>query len=110
MSSRLDEEDVFKLLTDFMTEREWDQFHSEENLAKSISIEAAELLECFQWSSDGDREEIEAELADVLTYGYLLALKLGIRPHELIKRKLEVTRQKYPVDKAKGTSAKYDKL
>ncbi len=97
-------------LAAFVSERDWAQFHTPENLAKSISIEAAELLECFQWSAEADPERIRDELADVLTYCFLLAEKLGIEPDELIREKLSKTRQKYPVDKAKGRSAKYDAL
>lgn len=93
-----------------MAERDWQQFHSPENLAKSISIEAAELLECFQWNSDGDREEVADELADVLTYALLLADKLDLAPEQIIRAKLERTAQKYPVEKAKGRSTKYDRL
>lgn len=94
----------------FMAERDWDQFHSPENLAKSIAIEAGELLECFQWSSDADPAKVADELADVLTYGRLLAAKLGVDPDEIVLSKLERTRAKYPVEKARGTSAKYDQL
>lgn len=101
---------VFVELSRFMTERDWAQFHSEENLAKSIAIEAGELLECYQWSANTDEDEVASELADVLTYCYLLAQKVGIEPDKLILNKLEVTREKYPVHKAKGSSVKYDKL
>ena len=90
--------------------RDWSQFHSAENLAKSISIESAELLECFQWSSEGDSSRVREELADVLTYAFLLADKLGADPSSLILEKLEQTEVKYPVDKARGSSAKYDQL
>ena len=93
-----------------MAEREWGQFHSPENLAKSISIEAAELLECYQWNSDGDQDEVAGELADVLTYALLLADELGLDPEQIVREKLERTGQKYPVDKAKGRSTKYDRL
>lgn len=102
--------EVFSELSRFVAEREWEQFHSEENLAKSIAVEAAELLECFQWDSRGDTSEVAAELADVLTYCYLLAQKLEMVPDGLILNKLETTREKYPVDKARGNSIKYDKL
>lgn len=97
-------------LRDFMSERDWDQFHSPENLAKSISIEAGELLECFQWNAEADATRVEGELADVLTYCLLLANKLGLDPERIVLDKLDVTREKYPVDKARGTSAKYDQL
>ena len=103
-------ESLLETLRVFMAERDWQQFHSPENLAKSISIEAAELLECFQWNSDGDREEVASELADVLTYALLLADKLDLGPEQIIRAKLERTAQKYPVEKAKGRSTKYDRL
>lgn len=103
-------ESLLETLRVFMAERDWQQFHSPENLAKSISIEAAELLECFQWNSDGDREEVADELADVLTYALLLADKLDLAPEQIIRAKLERTAQKYPVEKAKGRSTKYDRL
>lgn len=94
----------------FNKERDWDQFHSPENLAKSISIEAGELLECFQWNNDYDKEEVCEELADVFTYCIQMAMKLGVNPKEIILKKLDKTRKKYPVEKAKGVSTKYNKL
>ncbi|WP_426623409.1 nucleotide pyrophosphohydrolase [Leifsonia sp. McL0607] len=94
----------------FVAERNWAQFHTPENLAKSISIEAAELLECFQWSSEFDENRVREELADVLTYGMLLAARLGVDPNQIVLAKLAVTREKYPVDKARGRSDKYDVL
>jgi NTP pyrophosphatase (non-canonical NTP hydrolase) len=97
-------------LRDFVAEREWAQFHTPENLAKSISIEAAEMLECFQWNADADTGRVKEELADVLTYCLLLADRLGVDPDEIVLDKLAVTRAKYPVDKARGRSAKYDAL
>jgi len=103
-------EDVLNRLRDFNERRNWDQFHSEANLSKSIAIEAGELLECFQWNEDFDRERVLEELADVLTYAYLLADKLGADPERAILDKLVVTESKYPVDKAWGRSDKYDRL
>ena len=103
-------ERVQKEIKKFNEERDWDQFHSPENLAKSISIEAGELLECFQWNSDYDKKEVCKELADVFNYCFLLADKLGVDPEEIILEKLEETRKKYPVEKAKGVSTKYNKL
>lgn len=93
-----------------MRERDWAQFHSPENLAKSVSIEAAELLECFQWSSDADPTRVRDELADVLTYCLLLADRLGEDPDQIVLDKLARTREKYPADKARGVSTKYDRL
>ncbi|MGC5617670.1 nucleotide pyrophosphohydrolase [Georgenia sp. Z1491] len=98
------------VLREFVAEREWTQFHSPENLAKSISIESAELLECFQWGAPGEFDGVRDELADVLTYCLLLADALGDEPEDLVLRKLARTREKYPVDKARGTSLKYDQL
>ena len=94
----------------FNKERDWDQFHSPENLAKSISIEAGELLECFQWNDDYNKEEVCEELADVFTYCIQMAMKLGVDPEEIILKKLDKTRKKYPVEKARGVSTKYNKL
>ena len=94
----------------FNEERDWDQFHSPENLAKSIAIEAGELLECFQWNSNYDLEEVKSELADIINYSLLLADKLAVDPKQIVLDKMKITAQKYPVDKAKGVSTKYNKL
>ena len=95
----------------FTTDRDWEQFHSPENLAKSIVIEAAELLECFQWSdSDYDLQHVKEELADVLVYTQDLLDKLGLDPDEIVNMKMEQNERKYPVEKAKGNAAKYDQL
>ena len=95
----------------FSEDRDWDQFHSPENLAKSIVIEAAELLECFQWSdSDYDLQHVKEELADVLVYTQDLLDKLGLDADEIVNMKMEQNERKYPVEKAKGNAAKYDQL
>ena len=99
-----------KALAAFVDERDWAQFHTPANLAKSISIEAAELLECFQWSDDGDEAHVREELADVVTYCMLLAQRLGVDLDEIVLEKLAVTAKKYPADQSKGRSAKYDAL
>ena len=103
-------DEVKKKVIDFNSERDWDQFHSPENLAKSISIEAGELLECFQWNSNFDKKEVCEELADVVNYCILLADKLDVRLEDIILEKLEKTRKKYPIEKARGNSTKYTKL
>lgn len=103
-------EELMKELEQFNKERDWDQFHSPENLAKSITIEAGELLECFQRNNNYDKDEVSEELADVFTYCIQMAMKLGVDPKEIILKKLDKTRKKYPVDKAKGVSTKYNKL
>ncbi len=97
-------------LVEFVRERDWDQFHTPANLAKSISIEAGELLECFQWGDEGDDARVREELADVMTYCMLLAMRLGVELDEIVVEKLAVTAEKYPVERAKGRSAKYDAL
>ena len=102
--------EALEKLRAFVAERDWSQFHTPENLAKSISIEAGELLECFQWDSDPEIAQIRDELADVLTYCILLADQLDLDPEEIILHKLEKNREKYPVDKARGKSTKYDRL
>lgn len=94
----------------FSEERDWDQFHSPENLAKSIAIEAGELLECYQWSSEAKPEAVEEELADVLNYCLQMAAKLNLDPVEIVRKKMQKNAEKYPVDKSKGRSTKYDQL
>ena len=101
---------VIEELRAFNEERDWDQFHSPENLAKSIAIEAGELLECFQWNSEYNSDSVCDELADVMNYCLLLCDKLKVDPETIILEKLEKTKLKYPVEKAKGVSTKYDKL
>lgn len=106
----MESDSITDALRAFSAERDWNQFHSPANLAKSVVIEAAELLECFQWADSSPKEAVRDELADVLTYCYLLADRLGLNPEQIVRDKLEVTRAKYPVAKARGRSAKYDQL
>ncbi len=95
----------------FTEERDWDQFHSPTNLAKSIVIEAAELLECFQWSDEEyDLQHVKEELADVMVYSQNLLDKLGLDADEIVNIKMAQNEAKYPVEKAKGSAAKYDQL
>lgn len=95
----------------FTEDRDWDQFHSPANLAKSLVIEAAELLECFQWSdTDYDIQHVKEELADVLVYSQNLLDKLGLDADEIVNAKMSQNEAKYPVDKAKGNAAKYTDL
>ncbi len=95
----------------FSDDRNWDQFHTPANLAKSISIEANELLECFQWSdTDYDIAHVKEELADVLVYCRNMLDKLGLDEDEIINEKMTKNEAKYPVEKAKGSAAKYDRL
>jgi len=95
----------------FTEDRDWDQFHSPANIAKSIVIEAAELLECFQWEENSfDIEHVKEELADVIIYSQNLLDKLELDAEEIVNKKLDINEEKYPVEKAKGNAAKYDQL
>ena len=95
----------------FSEDRDWDQFHSPSNLAKSIVIEAAELLECFQWSdTDYKLDRVKEELADVLVCTQNLLDKLGLDADEIVNAKMDKNEAKYPVEKAKGSAKKYDEL
>lgn len=111
-------EDLTRRIVEFRDARDWKQYHSPRNLAASISIEAAELLECFQWSSDDTlksdvesrRDEIKKEIADVMIYALLLAHEIGIDPGAAIESKLMANDAKYPTDQARGRREKYDRL
>ena len=95
----------------FPQDRDWDQFHTPANLAKSISIEASELLECFQWSdTDFNREHVCDELADVLNYCIQMADKLGVDLNQIINSKIDQNEKKYPVEAARGNATKYTEL
>jgi dCTP diphosphatase len=109
-------EGLMRALRKFATERDWDQFHSPKNLACALSVEAAELLEHFQWSSDNQAlpadqlEAVSHEIADVLLYLIRLADKLGIDPVAAATAKLVLNAQKYPIDLSRGSSKKYTEL
>lgn len=95
----------------FTEVRDWDQFHTPANLAKSISIAANELLECFQWSNTKyDLAHVREELADVLVYCRNMLDKLGLEEDEIVNEKMSMNEGKYPVDKAKGKADKYDRM
>ena len=95
----------------FTEDRNWDQFHSPANLAKSISIEANELLECFQWSDDDyNLEHVKEELADVMVYCRNMLDALDLDEDEIINAKMDKNEAKYPVEKARGSAAKYTEL
>lgn len=103
-------EEVKKEVVQFTKDRDWDQFHSPSNLAKSIAIESGELLECFQWNDDYDKKKVCSELADVVNYSILLADKLGVNLEDIVMEKLKENAEKYPVEKSKGNSKKYTEL
>jgi NTP pyrophosphatase (non-canonical NTP hydrolase) len=111
-------QDLIDALLAFRRERDWEQFHSPRNLAAALSVEAAELLEHFIWASDAEaaavaadkRRAIEAEIADVAMYLSYLACDLGIDVDAAVRAKLALNAERYPVDKAKGSSRKYTEL
>ena len=92
----------------FTKDRDWSQFHSPANLAKSISIEANELLECFQWDEENyDREHVIEELADVIVYCQDMLDVLELDVDQIVNDKMEMNEKKYPVEKAKGNAKKW---
>lgn len=97
-------------LIQFQKDRDWKKFHTPENLAKSISIEAAELLEHFQWGKEYDENEVADELADVLIYCLYMADAMDFDVKGIIQNKMEKNALKYPVDKSKGNAKKYTEL
>ena len=104
-------EELKEAIDRFNKERDWDQFHTPENLAKSISIEAGELLECFQWSdTEYDLQHVKEELADVLVYCRDMLDALNLDEDEIINMKMDMNEKKYPVEKAKGSNKKYTEL
>ncbi|PKM50177.1 MAG: nucleotide pyrophosphohydrolase [Firmicutes bacterium HGW-Firmicutes-7] len=103
-------DEILQSILKFRDERNWKQFHTPEKLAISINLEAAELLENFQWDNNYDLENMSDELGDVFLYCLLMADSIGIDLKEATLKKIEKNREKYPVDKAKGTSKKYTQL
>ena len=103
--------ETIERIRDFTIDRDWDQFHSPVNLAKSISIEANELLECFQWDENNyDIDDVKEELADVIVYCQNMLDKLGLDVDEIVNAKMDKNEKKYPIEKAKGKADKYNKL
>lgn len=99
--------DIRERIEKFIQDRNWDQFHSPENLSKSIVIEAAELLENFQWDGRFNLDKVKDELADVLIYCYQLSIALDVDVNEIMHNKMDKNQQKYPIEKAKNNSKKY---
>ena len=101
-----------KQIKAFVKEREWEQFHNAKDLALALSVEAAELNECFLWKSHDEAkvDKVKDELADILIYAILFADKYGFDISAIIAEKLEKNAAKYPVDKAKGNAKKYTDL
>ena len=103
-------EELMKRIDKFTKDRDWEQFHTPVNLAKSISIEANELLECYQWNDDANINDVKEELADVMNYCLQMCQTLKLDPVDIMNDKMDKTEKKYPIEKAKGVSTKYDKL
>lgn len=106
---------INELVKKFRDDRDWSQFHNPKDLAISLSIEAAELLECFQWKSSSEDEknnyqDIKYEMADVAVYLLLMSDKMGIDLLDAVEEKMKLNEEKYPVGKAKGCSKKYNQL
>ena len=107
--------DTLQRILEFRDERNWKQFHNPKDLAISLSLEAAELLECFQWSGKdtevaGKTAAMKEELSDVVIYALLLADRLGVDIDTAVREKIQVNAAKYPVQESYGNSAKYNKL
>jgi NTP pyrophosphatase (non-canonical NTP hydrolase) len=105
-------EEIIQALLKFRNERDWEQFHNQKDLALALSIESAELLELFLWkkAEEANIEKVKEELADVFSFAFLLAEKYGFDVKEIILDKIKTNGEKYPVDKAKGSSKKYNEL
>ena len=105
-------------IEDFVSARDWQQFHSPKNLSMALSVEAAELVEHFQWLTPDQSEDLSGDqcravgeaLADILIYTLMVALRLGIDLEQATVNKMKQNRDKYPVEKARGLTAKYTEL
>lgn len=97
---------LYNTILAFREERDWKKFHTPENLAKSIVIESAELLENFQWGDEVDKDEVCDELADILIYAFLMAEAIGVDVDDIMLRKIEKNRKRFPVSHVKGNSGK----
>ena len=107
-----DIQEIIGELRQFRNERDWEQFHNPKDLALAISIESGELLELFLWkhAEDAKVERVKEELADIFSFAFLLAEKYNLDVKQIVLEKIKANGEKYPVDKAKGTAAKYDEL
>lgn len=104
--------DIINELILFRDQRDWDQFHNPKDLALAINVEAGELLELFLWKNynEADLDKVKEELADVFAYSFLLANKFGFDVKQIVLEKIRLNELKYPIEKAKGTSLKYNEL
>lgn len=107
-----------KMFSDFANERDWEQFHSPKNISMALTVESSELMEIFQWMKEEESRspdekalgKIKDEVADILLYTLRMADLLNINLEEAVKNKMEQNARKYPADKARGNSKKYDEL
>jgi len=115
----MDIKNIYKRLETFAKDRNWEQFHTPKNLTMALSVEVSELLEIFQWSNSGGldeikdpkkRKEIEEEIADIYIYLIKISGKLNLDIEKIINKKIDKNEQKYPKDKAYGSSKKYKDL
>jgi NTP pyrophosphatase (non-canonical NTP hydrolase) len=105
-------EEIIQALLKFRNERDWEQFHNPKDLALAISIESAELLELFLWkkAEEASVEKVKEELADIFSFAFLFAEKYGFDVKDIVLEKIKRNKEKYPIDKSKGTAKKYDEL
>jgi NTP pyrophosphatase (non-canonical NTP hydrolase) len=105
-------EEIIQALLKFRNERDWEQFHNPKDLALAINVEAGELLELFLWKKhdEANKEKIKEELADVFSYAFLLAEKYNLNVKDIVLDKIKKNGEKYPVDKSKGNTKKYNEL
>ena len=105
-------DEIIEALLKFRNERDWEKFHNPKDLALAINVEAGELLELFLWKNpeDANKNKIKEELADVFAFAFLLADKYDLDVKQIIFDKIKLNREKYPIDKAKGTAKKYNEL
>lgn len=104
--------ELIKKIKQFNKEREWEQFHNPKDLAIALNIETSELLEIFLWKRDADVDviKVKEELADIFMFALNLADKFNLDVTEIVENKIDLNAEKYPIDKAKGTSKKYTDL
>lgn len=104
--------EITEKIIKFRDDRDWKQFHNPKDLSEALSIEASELLECFLWKKpeEANESDVKEELADILNYCFLIAHHYNLDIKKIMMEKIEKNNQKYPIDKAKGKSDKYDKL
>ena len=107
-----DIEEITQRLLKFRNERDWEQFHNAKDLALAINVESGELLELFLWknANEANLEKIREELADVFSYAFMLAEKYNFDVKQIVLDKIKENGKKYPIDKSKGTSKKYNEL